>query len=293
MFLSGDRAAHGKKLRDSDILALVREAPEDPFWQSWNEKEALAAARRQLGALAGSFTLAAVLAAGLADGVNPCAFAVIVFLVSYLTLAGGMGKRYALTFGLLFCAGVFACYFLIGIGFFQLLDALQQIKSAARVLFFVMGIVCLAFAIGALVDVLNAKKYGASKMKFGMPKPLRNLVHRLIRENVGRGMLAVSAVGLGIAVSGLELVCTGQVYLPVIVFINSTAPGMQSLGLLLLYNLAFIVPLLIVVVLGVCGVGSKALSRWASRHAVVMRAVVGVVVLGLSAIMFTLALRGL
>ena len=32
------------------------------------------------------FTLAAIVLNGLIDGINPCAFAVIVFLVSFLTL---------------------------------------------------------------------------------------------------------------------------------------------------------------------------------------------------------------
>jgi len=289
MFVSGSAAVFGKTITDASLEALFAAAPDAPFWYAWDEAAEFTRAVSALKALTHGFTVPAVLVAGLVDGVNPCAFAVILFLVSYLTLTGGMGRRQALGYGLAFCAGVFICYLLIGLGFVKLLHVLQQGRAAFRVVLVVTGILCLGFAAAAGVDVIRARRYGPGAMQFGMPKAVKALVHSLIRENVGRGFLLVSAFVLGVAVSGLELVCTGQIYLPAIIFMNSTAPGAGTLGLLLLYNVMFILPLLAVVFLGVYGLGSKRLGEWGRQHAVLMRLLVGIVVLVLGVAMLVLA----
>ncbi len=292
MFTSGDQALFGKAISDAALVDLLRGAPPAPFWTTWNATQELAEARRRLQDLGASFTLPTVLAAGLIDGINPCAFAVIVFLVSYLTLSGRLGRRFALLYGLIFTAGVFTCYFLIGLGFFQLLDLLESWESAMRWVFVLLGVACVIFGIGGVIDTVAAARGGAAKMRFGMPKALHRVVHRLIREDVSRGALGVGAFLIGIAVSGIELVCTGQIYLPVIVYINSSAPGVRSLGLLTLYNLAFVLPLLVVVFLSAAGLGSAALADWARRHAVLTRALTCLLVFGLAVVMFVMASRG-
>jgi len=247
---------------------------------------------RKAQRLAAGFTLPTVVISGLIDGFNPCAFAVIVFLVSYLTMTGRLGRRFALIYGLTFAAGVFLCYFVIGLGFFQLLDWLEAWKPAMRWIFLVMGLVCLGFGIGGVIDTLAARRGGAGQMKFGMPKALHRLVHRLIREDVSRGVLGLGALMIGVLVSGIELVCTGQIYLPVIMFINSSTPGLASIGMLTVYNLAFILPLVVVVLLSTAGLGSATLATWARRHAVLTRALTTLLVFALAAVMFVMAWRG-
>lgn len=292
MFAAGERALFGRAITDAGLVDLLRTAPPKPFWCTWDADRELAEARRRLQDLAAGFSLPAVVAAGLIDGINPCAFAVIVFLVSYLTLTGRLGRRFALLYGLTFAAGVFACYFLIGLGFFRLLDWLETWKLAMRWIFVAMGIVCIGFGIGGVLDTVAAARGGAGQMKFGMPKALHRVVHRLIREDVSRGVLGVGAFVIGVLVSGIELVCTGQIYLPVIMFINSNAPGARSLGLLTVYNLAFIVPLIVVVLLSAAGLGSASLSAWGRRHAVLTRALTCLLVFALAAVMFVMAVRG-
>ncbi|MBT3376828.1 MAG: hypothetical protein HN742_16925 [Lentisphaerae bacterium] len=291
MFASGKATCQGKTLTDKAVISLLEAAPDVPFWKEWDEAEALGSAERDLRSLAASFTVPTVLLAGLIDGINPCAFAVIIFLVSYLTLAQGMGKYRALCYGLLFCVGVYMCYFLIGVGFIRMLDLIEGWSGVLRGIFLATAAACFIFAAGAALDVLAARRRGTGAMRFGMPKRIRNLTHRLIRERVGTGLLGAGALLLGVVVSGLELVCTGQVYLPVIVFINSSSKGHGALGLLCAYNLAFIAPLLAVVFLGVFGVGSRAIAGWAGEHAIVMRGLTGALVLALGLIVLYMAFR--
>ncbi|NQU19041.1 hypothetical protein HQ550_02680, partial [bacterium] len=60
-----------------------------------------------------SFTPLAVIAAGLIDGVNPCAFTVLIFFISFLTLMGYKKRNLALI-GLTFILAVFFTYLSLG-----------------------------------------------------------------------------------------------------------------------------------------------------------------------------------
>lgn len=76
-----------------------------------------------------------------------------------------------------------------------------------------------------------------------------------------RGLL-IGSLSVGFLVSILESLCTGQVYLPTIVFMTR-APGMQpaAIGYLLQYNMMFIVPLLTILAMTYFGVRSEALGN--------------------------------
>jgi hypothetical protein len=69
----------------------------------------------------------AVLAAGLLDGVNPCAFVTVIFLLSYLSLLK-YRRRDAMLVGAAFTAAMFATYLylLIGLGFLAFAGYLQE-----------------------------------------------------------------------------------------------------------------------------------------------------------------------
>jgi cytochrome c biogenesis protein CcdA len=75
-----------------------------------------------------------------------------------------------------------------------------------------------------------------------------------------------AALLLGLVVSSLELVCTGQIYLPVIVALNASGFNLKAFLWLLLYNLAFIAPLVAVTLLAYCGVGVNAIAKWARNN---------------------------
>ena len=84
------------------------------------------------------------------------------------------------------------------------------------------------------------------------------------------------------AISVLELACPGQVYLPTITYMiqqGEAAAGAR----LLLYNLAFIVPLTVIFVLAHSGLRSETLLAVLRRHAVPVK-------LGTAALFFALFL---
>jgi len=76
-----------------------------------------------------------VAAAALSDGVNPCAFAGIVFLVSYLSFVLKKTSREVLTFGIGYSAGVCIFYFIFGLGILQFLKALFLVEVLGTIFF--------------------------------------------------------------------------------------------------------------------------------------------------------------
>jgi len=89
-----------------------------------------------------------------------------------------------------------------------------------------------------------------------------------------------------VIVSILELACTGQIYLPAVRMMLFSASGrrLRALGYLVVYNLAFILPLIGVFVLAYAGVTSDQLRDWLNRHLGVTKFVMGVFFLLLAVI---------
>ena len=101
--------------------------------------------------------------------------------------------------------------------------------------------------------------------------------------------VVIGALIIGFAISALELVCTGQVYLPTITFVMGIE-GMRvnALSYLMLYNLMFITPLLVVFGFVYWGTTSLQLGGVLQRHLIPVKVGTGVLLLGLG---FWLLLR--
>ncbi len=83
-----------------------------------------------------------------------------------------------------------------------------------------------------------------------------------IRSGLKTHGLVVGSIVIGFLVALLESLCTGQVYLPTIVFV-ARSPTMRgdAIAYLLFYNLMFILPLIGVFIVAYCGVSSDRLGR--------------------------------
>jgi thiol-disulfide isomerase/thioredoxin len=214
-------------------------------WEKVKEKDLTAQDR--LIARFKSFGLAAVTVSGLIDGINPCAFASIIFFISYLTLIKRKGRE-ILWVGGIFTLSVFLTYFLIGTGALKMITSLSFLPLVRKIFVLVTAVLSLILGMVSLFDYLQFKKKGTTKdAKLQLPSFLKNMIHSAIRKNVRLSNYILMAAVTGFIVSLLELACTGQVYLPTIMFI-STIPELKANALfyLFFYNLMFVVPLVLV-----------------------------------------------
>jgi cytochrome c biogenesis protein CcdA/glutaredoxin len=236
-------------------------------WENWQE-EAGQAAEQTIAQRFQSFGVFTIVFAGLVDGLNPCAFATLVFFVSYLTISGRKGRD-VLMVGGAFTVGVFLAYMLVGVGLYNVLGLLGDLLTRlGRWLYGLTAAFCLVLAAVSFADYLKARRGHIGDMSLNLPHQLRMRINTLIRKGRKSRAFVAGAFVTGILVSLLELACTGQVYLPTIVFVMSV-PELQvrAFLLLLLYNVLFILPLIVVFILAYYGTGAQRFSQFLQQRA--------------------------
>ncbi|WP_458401568.1 hypothetical protein [Candidatus Avelusimicrobium sp.] len=237
-----------------------------------NQKTILATKTEDTQTAFSKITFWAIIGAGLVDGVNPCAFAVIVFFISFLSVYK-YTRREILVVGSAYCAAVFVAYVLIGLGLFQFLYAMRGFYWVIKGFYVVSALLCLGFFVLSLYDfIIYQKTKKSEKMLLQLSQNQKVRIHKIMgfflrnkQESLWRLLLAALAVGF--VVSLLEAVCTGQVYVPTVVLImQDPAFRMKAIIFLLLYNLMFVVPLIAVFVLALAGCESKKFNDWLKKH---------------------------
>lgn len=233
-------------------------------------------------------TLWAIIGAGLADGVNPCAFAVIVFFVSFLA-AYKYTKKEIIVVGSAYCLAVFLAYVLMGLGAFHVLYAMKAFKYVALVVQWGMVGLCGVFLLLSLYDfIVYQRTKKSEKMLLQLPTNYKVYIHKVMRfflkdKHSSMWRLLLAAFLVGFVVSGVEAVCTGQVYLPTIVVILKEVNQhfWRATEFLLFYNLMFILPLVLVFVLTLCGKESATFNNWLKKHLGLTKFLLCLVFLGL------------
>ncbi|GAH66682.1 unnamed protein product, partial [marine sediment metagenome] len=178
-------------------------------WEKVKEKELTA--QERLIARFQSFGLTAVAMSGLIDGINPCAFASIIFFISYLTLINRKGRE-ILWIGGIFTLSVFLTYFLIGTGALKMITSLSFLPLVRKIFVLVTAALVLILGVVSLYDYLQFKRKGTTKdAKLQLPSFLKNMIHSAIRKNVRLSNYILMAAVTGFIVSLLELACTGQI----------------------------------------------------------------------------------
>ena len=238
----------------------------EAMWEDFGEEEA-SKARTSLIERLGSPALLTVLGTGLANGLNPCALATIVFFISYLAFSGRKGRE-VLFVGVAFTLGVFLTYLLAGFGLLRLLEPLDAMRSDLRGWISGLGaLLCLVLAFISFRDYFTARRGRPEDVSLRLPKALQRQVHRIIRESSNVRAFVLVAFALGFVISIILLTCTSPLYVGVM-FLIQDVPELRSSAYLyiLLYNLAFITPLVVIFLLTYFGTTSEQLARVIGRH---------------------------
>lgn len=213
-----------------------------------------------------TLTSGIVLGAGLLDGINPCAFSTIIFLISYLSLVGASRRRMLITGGA-FTSAVFFTYFIMGLVFFSAAKFILRDKSIAGTVNVLLLVLVGILAVLSFADFIKCLKGKAAEMTLQLPRFLKKSIHEKIR-NFARHKTAMlgASLALGVIIAGMELTCTGQVYIPIVTMISEPQHRVMAIFYLFLYNIAFIVPLVTVFLLVAFGLTSQKLANTFQRH---------------------------
>ena len=220
--------------------------------------------------------LPVVVATGLVDSINPCAIGVLILLIATL-LSLSKNKKRMLTIGIIYILAVYITYFVAGIG---LLLFIQKFSLAEPISIFVGGLVIIM----GLLEIKDFWWYGQG-ISLHIPKSKIATIKRYSKKASIPG-----AIVLGIFVAAVELPCTGGPYLAITTILSQVGFTPLVTGYLLLYNLIFVLPLILIVLMVYFGLNVEKVREWKQSKRKWMRLIMGIVMvaLGIALILFAM-----
>lgn len=225
-----------------------------------------------------TLTLPKVLSLAAADAVNPCAFAVLLLMLVSITAYNPGNRRSILYAGLAFIGAVLAMYFVYGLLLVRFYQEIQQLKGVGDWIY--RGVSVAAIVFGAL-NIRDFVRYKPGGIGTEMPLFMRPRVKKIINNITS----TKGAFVTGLIVTFFLLPCTIGPYI-IASQIIASVPLAEGMPMLLLYNLVFIIPL-IIIVSGVF-LGTSRIHdfyTWKERNISKMHLVAGCILLGLGIFM--------
>jgi cytochrome c biogenesis protein CcdA len=217
-----------------------------------------------------NITLPLIIGSAAIDSLNPCAFAVLIFLILYLMTVKNKNKM--LSIGILYVAVIYIVYFLAGLGL------LSFIQSIALTKFFYTFTAILAIILG----LINLKEviWEGKGFTLAIPDSKKAVLNKYIRKAT-----LPATIILGILVAIFELPCTGGVYLAIISLLADTQTWLTAVLYLLFYNIIFVLPLVIILLAVYFGLDPEKVDKWRKEKKKWMRLGIGLVLIALGVIM--------
>lgn len=183
----------------------------------------------------GRWLLPLIVVAALIDSINPCAFSILLVTVAFLLSLGKLRSK-VLQIGGAYIAGLFAVYFLIGLGLLQVLHIFETPHFMGK----------LGAALLVLLGSINLTNVLVPALPVRLAIP--QAAHRKMALLMERASLPAALV-LGGLVGLCEFPCTGGPYLMVLGLLHDQATYYTGVGYLLLYNAIFVSPLSLILLM--------------------------------------------
>lgn len=218
--------------------------------------------------------------AGLADGINPCAIATMIFLISFLATQKRPTKE-VFIIGQSYILAVFVTYFLMGVSAFEALTKLKEYHFVSSIIRWSAVALASYVSFFSFYDAYKYAKTGKNKdIKLQLSKSLKMRIHKVISGNLSQRGLITGAIITGFFVTLLEAVCTGQMYLPIIQgMTESKGTRFQGWLWLVYYNILFVLPLQIVMIASYKGITWDVLAKKTQKNMVLLKIILGIVML--------------
>ncbi len=222
-------------------------------------------------------TLPTVIVAAAIDGINPCAFTVLLLFITAMlaTMQAGeqslnMIRARLLGQGGIYIAAVFLTYLALGVGLLKTLDFFTRQHLPAR--------------FGALAAILFGlwmlKDFFLPDLGWKLQAPPQ--IGMTAREMAKKATIPALIVG-GFLIGLCTVPCSGAVYLGVLSLLALQPSALLGYGYLVLYNLIFVVPLIVILVAASARPTLNRLAHWNLHHKEWVRLALGggVVAMGL------------
>jgi cytochrome c biogenesis protein CcdA len=190
-------------------------------------------------------------------------------------------KKRALKFGLAFTCSIYISYFLMGLGLFSVL----QTTGISH------GFYIFVTILAVLVGLFNIKDYFWYKKGFCMEIPFswRPTMKKIINSVTSPS----GAFFVGFIVSFFELPCTGGPYIVILGLLAKEATKVTGIAYLLLYNLIFIMPLIILSIIIYKGLSTtEKFEKIRQDKIKILHLIAGIIMLVIAGVMILSIIKG-
>jgi len=213
-----------------------------------------------------ALTPATVVIPALADSLNPCALAVLVFLLVSIAAAGN--RRRVLATGGVYILAVFLFHLLVGVGLFSALS----LSGYARPFSLIGALAALVFGGITVIEALRDRE----TFLLSIPASGKGILARYVRAAT-----LPAAFVLGILAGLLGFSCTGGIYISILGLMGRSLSFAGGLPWLVLYNIVFVIPLAIATLLVGYGLSPESMEQWRVGRKRALRLVIGAVMIAL------------
>ena len=220
-------------------------------------------------------TLGTVITTALIDSINPCAIGVLILLVSIMIAF--KTKKEMLFYGFIYVFAVFITYLLAGFGILYFLSSVPLYISE-----YISIVVGSLIVIAGLIEIKDFFWYGQG-ITLAIPPERAKQIHEMTKKLTLPGVIF-----LGIFVAGVELPCTGAPYLAILLLLSQNF-NFAAFLMLVLYNLIFVLPLIVILLMVNFGFKIQNIKRWKQNNRAYMRLATGIILIFLGWLLILIA----
>ncbi|HEB01459.1 MAG TPA: hypothetical protein ENI16_00485 [Candidatus Portnoybacteria bacterium] len=206
---------------------------------------------------------------GFLDGIHPCAIAILIFFIAFLlTLRKTFKNIFVL--GSVYIFVIFLTYLAVGVGLFSGIMLFGQPHFFAK-----LGSWLLIF-----LGAVYLKSYFFPQLPFHlrMPKFFGPRIKSWLTKATLPGIVAAAfLVGL------CSIPCSGGIYAAITALLASKTTYLTGFLYLLLYNLMFVTPLIILLLLAANPITLAKIAEWRQRNERVEKLVMGLLMMAIGA----------
>lgn len=212
-----------------------------------------------------SIMIPLVAVTGFLDGIHPCAIAILIFFIAFLLTLHKSFKN-ILALGFVYILVIFLTYLAIGVGLFSGMMLFGQ-----HHFFAILGSWLLIF-----LGLLNLRDYFFPQIRLGItiPKVPHSKIKKLLKNaTLPTVIIAAFLVGL------CSVPCSGGIYTAITALLASKMTFFSGFLYLLLYNLMFVTPLIILLALAANPYTLVKLGEWQQKYKRTQKLVMGLFML--------------
>lgn len=173
-----------------------------------------------------------VLSAGLLNSLNPCAIAVLLIFIAFM-ITMRKSRKVILMMGGVYILSLFLTYLAIGLGLFKIVLFFSVPHLISRI----GAWIAITIGVWGLADSIFKTKYHILAIPLG--------ARQKIADWATKGSLPAAAI-TGVLVGISEFPCAGAIYIATLTLLSVKTTFLKGLLYLGLYNLMFILPLMII-----------------------------------------------